>query len=80
MAMLDHCRKADICDDEGELLYQCSVQQGPMDCRQGAGLSGAGHFLGGVLRSCHGDGDMPVQAVRAAEAAGPHVLTPVRGG
>ena len=30
MAMLDHCRKADICDDEGELLYQCSVQQGPM--------------------------------------------------
>ncbi len=30
MAMLDHCRKADICDEEGELLYQCSVQQGPM--------------------------------------------------
>lgn len=30
MAMLDHCKKADICDDEGELLYQCSVQQDPL--------------------------------------------------
>lgn len=30
MAMLDNCKKADLYDDEGNLLYQCSVEQGPM--------------------------------------------------
>ena len=30
MAMLDSCKKADLYNDEGKLLYQCSVQQDPL--------------------------------------------------